>query len=38
MTFQNKWQTMTPAELEEILDQAFKAVAAKVIEARGKQS
>ena len=38
MTFQNRWQTMTPAELEEILDQAFKAVAAKVIEARSKQS
>ena len=36
MSFNNKWETLTTAELEKILDQAFKAVAQRIIEERGQ--
>ena len=38
MSFNNKWQTLTTAELEKILDQAFKAVAQRIIEQRGQSN
>ena len=36
MTFVNKWATLTDEELAKILDDAFKAVAKRIIEERGQ--
>lgn len=37
MKFVNKWETLTNEELEKILDEAFKAVADKIVKAREAQ-
>ena len=34
--FVNKWATLTTEELEKILDDAFKAVAKRIVEERGQ--